>query len=231
MWAHYAHNHQGFAIEFNEVKLAQLFPNSGFGDIDYRDAPEESLTEMLYRASMIGKPRYLYLLQKGVFSAAYYTKASCWSYEQERRMIARDSETRCIDDIILIDIPRECVTALVCGSNASPETVRNVREKADELGCRYYELKIGKSSATPFFINLDGDTFLFNGTDIEHADQICSICKEPLKVGSEICSLCQIDYVHRISAAERNVFRMLSDRGLLGDYIARMNDISRKTDK
>lgn len=231
MWAHYAHSHQGFVIEFNEAKLAQSFPNSGFGDINYRDEPEESLTDMLYRASVIGKPRYLYLLQQGVFSAAYYTKTACWSYEQERRMIARDSEIRRIDDIILIDIPKECVTALACGSSASPETARKVREKAAQIGCKYYELKIGKSSATPFFMNLDGDTFLFNGTDIEHTSQICDYCKEPLTAGLEKCSLCQIEHIHKISAAERNVFRMLSDRGLLDDYIAGMNDIGRKTNK
>lgn len=231
MWAHYAQSQQGFAIEFNEAMLAQSFPQSGFGDVDYRDAPDEDLTDMLHRASVIGKPRYLYLLQKGVFSAAYYTKTTCWSYEHERRMIVRESETRRTDDLILMDVPKECVTALFCGSCASPETVRAIRAKADQLGCKYYELKIGRSSAVPFFVNLGGETFLFNGTDVEQTSHICASCREPLAAESEQCSLCQIEDSHRIAAADRNVFRALAHHGLLDEYIAGMNDISRGVHK
>jgi hypothetical protein len=58
MWAHYAQNLEGFVIEFDEVKLVESFPESGFGNVDYRDATDARLTDMLYRASEIGKPRY-----------------------------------------------------------------------------------------------------------------------------------------------------------------------------
>ena len=231
MWAHYAQSQQGFAIEFNEAMLAKSFPKSEFGDVDYRDTPNEDLTNMLYRASVIGKPRYLYLLQKGVISAAYYTKATCWSYEHERRMIVRESETRRTDDLILMDVPRECVTALLCGSHASPETVHAIRAKADQLGCKYFKLKIGRSSAVPFFVNLDNETFIFNGTDVEQTSQICASCKEPLAAESEQCSLCQIDDCHKIAAADRNVFRALAHHGMLEEYITGMNDISRGAHK
>lgn len=231
MWAHYAQSQQGFAIEFSEAMLAKSFPKSGFGDVDYRDAPDEDLTDMLYRASVIGKPRYLYLLQKGAFSAAYYTKTTCWSYEHERRMIVQESETRRTDDLILMDVPKECVTALFCGPRASPDTVCAIRAKADQLGCKYYELKIGRSLAVPFFVNLDGETFLFNGTEVEQTSHICVSCKEPTSAGSEQCSLCQIEDSHRIAAADRNVFRALAHHGLLDEYIAGMNDISRGVHK
>lgn len=59
MWAHYAQNTEGFAIEFDETALAQSFPESGFGDVDYRDTADDNLTNLLYRAFEIGKPRYL----------------------------------------------------------------------------------------------------------------------------------------------------------------------------
>jgi hypothetical protein len=123
MWAHYAQNLEGFVIEFDEEKLAGYFPESGFGDVDYQDVSDAGLTDMLYRASEIGKPRYVYLLRKGVFSAAYYTKATCWNYEQERRMILPDSETRKVDNIILMDVPNDCVTALISGPRSSGETI------------------------------------------------------------------------------------------------------------
>ncbi len=227
MWAHYAQNHQGFAIEFNEAMLKDSFPSSGFGDVDYRDTPEDDLTDMLHRASVIGKPRYLYLLRRGVFSAAYYTKASCWSYEHERRMITHQNETRQADDLILMDVPSECVTALICGPRAEPNTVRAVRAKASQLGCKYFELAIGRSSAVPYLVDLHGHPFVFNGTDIEQASKICISCKEPVAVESEQCSLCQINHSHRFDAASRNVYRALAHHGLLDEYIAGMNDISR----
>lgn len=225
MWAHYAQNLQGFTIEFDEAMLVQSFPESGFGDVDYRDAADDDLTDTLYRAYEIGKPRYLYFLRNEVFSAAYYTKAMCWSYEHERRMIVRESETRRVGDLILMDVPRKCVTALICGSRASGETVRAVRDKASELGCKYFELKIGRSSAVPFFVNSHGEAFIFNSTDIERSSRFCGSCKEPLAVESERCSWCQIDDSHKNEAAARNIFRAYDHYGILGDYLAGMDDI------
>ena len=105
MWAHYAQNSEGFAIEFDESELATAFPKSGFGDVDYRDAPDDGLSDTLHRAYHIGKPRYVYILHTGVFSAAYYTKATCWNYEQERRMIVGENEIRQAGDLMLVDVP------------------------------------------------------------------------------------------------------------------------------
>lgn len=231
MWAHYAQSLRGFAIEFNEAALGHSFPESGFGDVDYSDTPDEDLTEMLYRAYTLGKPRYLYLLRNGVFSAAYHTKATCWSYEQERRMIVPQRETKQVGDLILMDVPRESVTALLCGPRASPETVRAVRDKANQLGCKYFELKIGRSSALPYFVDSNGDAFRFNETDIEPCAQFCKSCKEPLLTRSEQCSWCQIDDSHKMAAASRNIFRVLDKHGLLDDYIEGMDEIGHGADK
>jgi len=227
MWAHYAQNTEGFAIEFDEAALAQSFPESGFGDVDYRDAADDNLTHLLHRAFQIGKPRYLYMLQKGVFSAAYYTKATCWSYELERRMISRLSETRSDSDLILIDVPKECVTALICGARASPKTAQALREKASQLGCKYYELRIGKTSPVAYLVDSAGNAFTFTGTEIEPSAQYCASCKEPLKVEAEQCSWCQIDESHEYEAAQRNIFRALDHAGLLEHYIKDMHEVTR----
>ena len=227
MWAHYAQNLEGFVIEFDEQKLASAFPDSGFGTVDYCDTPHVGLTDMLYRASEIGKPRYVYMLRQGVFSAAYYTKMTCWSYEQERRMIVKEGEIRRFNDIILMDVPKESVKALISGPRASAETIAILRAKATELGCRYFQLKIGRSSASPFLIDSVGDPFVFDGTDIVPSLRSCSSCKEPLSNESKGCSWCQITESHMNDAASRNPYRMFATYDMLDSYIAGMDAISR----
>jgi hypothetical protein len=227
MWAHYAQNLEGFVIEFDEVKLVEFFPESGFGNVDYRDATDAGLTDMLYRASEIGKPRYVYLLRKWVFSAAYYTKATCWSYEQERRMIVQGSVTRRLDDVILMDVPKECVKALISGPRASVDTISALRDKSAELGCRYYQLKIGRTSSAPYLVDSLGDPFVFNGTDIVPSSQYCASCREPLPNKSKECSWCQIDESHMSEAASRNPYRMYAHYGMLDSYIALMDSVGR----
>lgn len=227
MWAHYAQTLQGFCIEFDEELLAQSFPKSAFGDVDYQDTPSVGLTDILHRAYGIGKPRYMYFLQKGVFSAAYYTKATCWSYEQERRMILKEIETRRLDELMLIDVPKECVTGLICGPRASLETLLAVREEANQTGCRYFELKIGKTSPKPFFVDADGDSFTFSGTDIERSDQFCDTCKEPILNAGAQCSWCQINESHEEDAVSRNPYRMLAHLGMLESYIESAEAIGR----
>lgn len=228
MWAHYAQNLQGFAIEINEEVLAQHFKESGFGDVDYRDAPDEDLIEMLYRAYAIGKMRHIYLLRRGVFSSAYYTKASCWKYEQERRMIVRPSDTRRDNNSLLIDIPKECIKSLICGAHASDATKKGVFNKSSELGCNFYEMKIGKSTTEPFFLDSAGHPYSFDGTCIKQSENFCSTCKEPLAINSKLCSWCRINDTHKTDAANRNSYRMLDHYGLLDEYVSGMDDITLK---
>src|SRR5690606_19162845 len=69
MWAHYGRNLEGVVVQVDEQCLSSHFENSSFGDVDYRDGPADELTDLLYRALVIGKPRYTYMLRQGVFSA------------------------------------------------------------------------------------------------------------------------------------------------------------------
>lgn len=229
MWAHYAENFRGFAIEFNESKMAKVFPDSGFGDVDYRDTPDGDLSDLLHTAYERKKPRYVYLLQREVVSAAYYTKATCWEYEQERRMLVREHETRTVEDLILIDVPKECVTGLICGPRASTETVRAVREKAAQLGCRYLDLKIGRTSAVPFFQDSDGQTLTFSGSTIGTSEYSCGSCGEPVANDEELCSWCQITEAHASDAAWSNPYRILDHVGLLDSYLQEMGEVHRGT--
>ena len=224
MWAHYAQNLTGLGIEFDEEKLAEHFPESGFGDVDYRDAPEEALSDLLNHTFVLQKFRYVHMLRQSVFSTAYYTKSSCWSYEQERRMLVDESETRSEAGIILADVPAECVTALICGPRASSETTTAVRERAEQLGCDFYMLRIGRTSPTPYLVDPEGRSHTFGGEIIDPCTAQCASCGEPVGEEDEHCSWCQIDSSHKQEAASRNSFRLLARYGLLEDYLRGMKE-------
>lgn len=220
MWAHYAQDHQGFAVEFSEEQLAKTFPEGNFGDVTYSDTPREGLSDMLHRAYEIGKPRYTYFLRRGVFHAAYFTKTSCWNYEQERRMIVSESDIRKVGPLSLLDVPKDCITSIICGPRASEQMKLALIKKAEEIECQYFELRIGKSSATPYFVDTDGHPFLFDLAEIAPNHQHCEACNEPIAMAAEQCSWCQIDDELRHHVASRNPFRILDHFGLLESYIA-----------
>lgn len=228
MWAHYAENHKGFAIEFSEACFGESFPDSSFGDVTYSDAPSDGLTDMLYRAFKIGKYRYIYFLRLGVYHAAYYTKATCWSYEQERRMVASEKEVRESADLLLLDAPVHCVKSIIAGSRATDATKHALKKRAGQLGCRYFEIRIGKVSATPYFIDAYGHPHAFDGFSLTPSAFFCATCLEPMKADSSHveCSWCRINQQMKEDAASRNSYRMLDGAGLLGSYIEGMDKIT-----
>ena len=94
MWAHYAQNHEGFVIEVSEEKLSEMLPDVSCADVSYSDVPMRDLSSSLRMAYGTSKMRHTYLLRRGVLYAAYFTKTSCWAYEQERRLVAQDEKDR-----------------------------------------------------------------------------------------------------------------------------------------
>ncbi|MET4069611.1 hypothetical protein ABID58_004413 [Bradyrhizobium sp. S3.2.6] len=228
MWAHYAENHKGFVIEFSETSLREAFQDSGFQDVAYSDTPSEDLTDMLYRAFKIGKYRYIYLLRLGVYNAAYFTKATCWSYERERRMVASENEIRDTSGLLLLDAPICCICSIIVGSRATDETKQALLTKSEELGCRYFEIRIGKSSANPYFVDAHGQPYVFDGSTLMPAASACETCLEPMKAETlqAQCSWCRINEQMTHDAASRNSYRMLDRAGLLEGYIQGMDKIT-----
>jgi hypothetical protein len=226
MWAHYAQNHEGLVIEFDEEKLSAAFKQAGFGDVDYRDRADESLSDLLYRAAVTGKPRHTYLLRRAVFSAAYYTKTTCWQYEQERRMLVDLSQTRELNGLMLLDIPKTCVKALIAGPHASQQTIESIKRTASVFGCRYLQLKIGRGASHPFFVDDHGNPFLFNAGEILASQNNCKCCGEPTAENFPECPWCRIEESHRLEAARTNPYRLYHRYGLLESYIEQMNNIT-----
>jgi hypothetical protein len=227
MWAHYAENLTGVVIELNQEALEASFPDSRVGSVDYRSRQDPGLTEMLYRAYEIGKWRYLYLLRQGVFSSAYYSKATCWSYEKEQRLLLRRELLRLsTEPIMLVDVPRDCVSAIICGPRVSPVTIEATREKSQLLRANWYHMMIGRSSAEPYFVDADGLVHVYRKGKITRAKHVCESCKDPIASGRAMCSWCEIDESHEADAAERNTFRILAHFGELEGYIKKMDAVT-----
>lgn len=225
MWAHYANNHSGMVIELSEEMLKTAFPQSGFGNVHYRDTPHDDLEETFSKAHQIGKPRYFHMLHRDVFSAAYYTKTTVWAYELERRMVLDKDEIRWADTLMLMDVPAECITSISVGPRASEDTKRLVATNCELLACDYREMRIGRSSVVPYFIDSSGETLVFYGDKLTISEGSCYSCKEPTSAASGECSWCGIQDSHRQDAAGRNTYRMLDQYGLLEDYIKDMRAI------
>lgn len=229
MWAHYSSNHEGIVIEVDEEKVSKAFPNTGFGDVDYQDAPDPNILELLHHAHATCKPRHVYLLQRAVFSAAYYTKQTCWGYEQERRLLAQDEDVVRMDDLILFRVPNAAVTTIIVGHKATQETKAKVVALATSLGCASLEMRIGHSSLKPYFVDSMGALWVFKDGQLVSHNNSCASCGEPVQAGNDTCPWCSIQQDHDVDAARRNPMRMLSRYGLLEGYYKSMEDIRRSS--
>lgn len=229
MWAHYAKNLEGFVIEFDEEKLTEKFPENGFGDIDYVDGPDPDLSDLLHRAYHLQKPRYMAWLQQGVFSTAYYTKAKYWEYEQERRMIVSEDYIRSEKNLKLLDVPIECVKTIISGPRSDKKLKDKISNICNDMNLRQLEMKIGRSSTKPYFVDKNNNTYNHTGKKIEEQKYKCYKCNEPTNENKNKCSWCKINEYHIKEAIERNPFRILAHYGILEDYLGRVRDIeSRK---
>ena len=217
MWAHYAQNLEGIAIEVDEERLQAAFPAYNFGDVDYRDQADDDLNTLLGHAYMTCKARHTEWLQTGVFSAAYYTKRTCWGYEQERRLVAEEGVID-VAGVMLVPVPYDCITALIVGSRASNETAQRAAELAGEIGCRCFEMHIGRSTSQPYFVDTDGCAHVYVGGEISACEFSCDECGEPVQDNRDECPWCAVRQDHSLEAAQRNPMRILARYGMLRDY-------------
>ncbi|MEJ3646706.1 MULTISPECIES: DUF2971 domain-containing protein [Pseudomonas] len=235
MWAHYASNSQGFVAEINEAAFDKWLKSENsdpsFGDIDYRDTPHEHMQDMLERAYIVSKPRHVGWLRQAIGSTAYFTKQICWSYEQERRLIVdKEIAEEINENLTLLYFPASLITSLVVGAKASQDLKDKVKETSEKIGCSYYEKRIGKSSTSPFFLDKENKTYIFNNVEIIPINERCNSCSEPKKnIDSKLCSWCSINESHKKNAAYRNSFRMLNNAGILEQYLATFNAIGKNS--
>ncbi len=237
MWAHYAGNSSGFVIEIDEEKLKEHLKELNFDehtiieDVKYQDEPDD-INDLLARAYHIGKPRYIYFLQRYIHSSAYLRKQTCWSYEQERRLITSEEALKKINDwLMLLPVPIDCVTSFIVGKNANETLKEKIRQLADQTQTRYLEMVFGRTTTQPFML-LDGkQSHIFKNGEIVPAPSACQRCKEPIMTSEKLCSWCSITDDHRQNATLSNSFRMLQDAGILDQYLSTMHQIGRNSSR
>ncbi|PNG41278.1 hypothetical protein A1354_11230 [Pseudomonas asplenii] len=232
MWAHYAGNSNGFALEIDEGKLCEHLDafaeeEYGFGDIDYQNEPHSNMTNLLAMAARRCKPRDMYFLYTAIRSAAYYTKTSDWSYERERRMIIGEEHLKNIAGNLILFAPKDCIKSVIVGQKARPELKEKIRTITSKIECRFLEIVIGQSSPNPYFKSEKGETLIFDGSEISKTPNFCEDCKEPT-VSEGKCSWCSITRDHEVGASSRNAFRIFHSHGILDDYLAGMDAVRLK---
>jgi hypothetical protein len=224
MWAHYAKNHEGFVIEFDEEILKKHFKDYRFDNVIYKDTKDEELEELLARAHVIRKPRYTHMLHRRLFFVAYFTKNSCWSYESERRMLIDEKETYKIGENIIIDIPYSAVKSIILGARCSKNTSDKIIKMCNNFRLNHYKTRIGKSSTKPYFLTKNGRTSIFKDGCFSVSKNYCTKCGEPTSLKKH-CGWCAINESHIIAAQQKNVYRILASAGILESYIDGMNKI------
>ncbi len=228
MWAHYANNHTGFAIEFDLEKLQQHFVNNPFWGVDYREGPHKSLRDIVQRAAELKKTRYTYDLQRFAFSEAYFSKYAQWSYEEELRFVDTTGVTENIEGNDILYIPMDCVVSVIVGPKSDEALITKSQEVVEEYGLNWYQLTIGKSHPQPYFRSYEGVICTFKDDEIIANDYLCGNCEEPIESENEMCPWCSITEAHEIEAASGNPFRLLHETGQLEGYVRSMDAIHRE---
>lgn len=233
MWAHYANTAKGFVVEIDEDKLKEHYDEVLFiSDVTYSNQPSEHVVPSLLRAVGTCKPRHTFFLHKTIFHAAYFYKQSEWAYEQERRVVVHDDGiVENINGNVILNIPVECVTAIICGENTEKNNSEIASGICKKSGFNFYRSFIGRSYAKKIMIDQEGQAHVFDGDELIVASTICSNCKEPfdyvIESNKKLCSWCSITDLQRYDAALKNPYRILDHAGMLENHIQGMIDISK----
>lgn len=129
MWAHYAQQHEGFVLEFDDQ------------DPWFHRGAEEDDFFHLRQVRYLDPPEPLPTFSQLDTQALPVTKKAIWAYEEEWRMIV---PLRTADRVIgegvgaihLFDLPSSAVRGVILGTHSTPEllsSIRRIREARSEL--------------------------------------------------------------------------------------------------
>lgn len=228
MWAHYAQEHTGFALEFETEELEKSFQNCLIEKVNYRSEPNEILADYLLKASRIGKPRHAAWLMNVTFSESYFSKYVDWQYEQETRFVDNKGFSEDVDGNTILFIPLSCITSIITGSKFPSDKLSTTINKATEYGINWYKLEIGKSYPVPYMKDHSDGTFIFKSNEISEAGYVCESCSEPLISEDDKCPWCKISDSDKLQAAAANPFRILDHYGRLAEYLEEVSKIGQK---
>lgn len=215
MWAHYGKNHSGFVVEFDREALTETIKGSKIAEVAYRDTPDDSILAHIQRASVTGKARHSMFMMDAIIHHAYFTKQTCWSYEQECRLV---NFNKYMSGSIL-EFPTTPIRSIISGTNAGSDFDNKASKMADEIGSKFYKERIGKSYAEPFFIDRGNRTNSHSAGTISQCQFVCEKCNEPTQINEEYCPWCKITESHITDASHRSMLVAIDRSGGLDDYI------------
>jgi len=229
MWAHYAYNSQGFVLEIDEDLLKTHIVDAQISDITYKDEADPEMLYMIQRARVTMKPRHTIWLWQAMMNTAYFTKQTCWNYEEERRVVVEDENVIDEDGNMILYIPVDCISAIISGTRSTEENRIKGKELTDTLSCNYYDMKIGRSSTVPYLLDEDNYAYIYDDGIISLQDMSCAECFEPLQIDDEeTCAWCRINSEDIQNASESNPMNVLAAAGRLESYMQTISDISKK---
>lgn len=120
MWAHYADNHSGFLIVFDE-QHPWFCAKMGYED-EFRHLRKVSYvdrSELRYLADLQGQD-------------IFYSKLADWKYEREWRIIRPLQDSSAVlGDVYLFDLPADSIKGIVTGLHANSESTAELKTILD----------------------------------------------------------------------------------------------------
>jgi hypothetical protein len=148
MWAHYASDHKGFALEFSTKHpwFNQKIPAKDFGELGV-------LGRVTYSKD---RPQFEI---KRLELAAFLTKSEDWSYEQEWRMLLPLSEAGKVISatpyaVHLFDVPPKAISAVIFGAQMSKEDRVHVLKSLEAPALKHVVAKQAVLSSRHFSLEL-----------------------------------------------------------------------------
>ncbi|SRR6266487_4410474 len=164
MWSHYANNHSGLVLAFDETH--EFFRSPRYGQPDDMGSPRR----VTYSSQ---RPRFDPLVDMAVidsmtdeeamsfFDKMFFTKSQAWDYEEEWRMIKGLKQAdRVIENpvgnIYLFAIPPACIASVILGQRMVLETRQHVIEfMSSDKRYEHVTLFQAKSSSDEFAIEIE----------------------------------------------------------------------------
>jgi hypothetical protein len=122
-----------------------------------------------------------------------------------------------ISGLRILFLPKDCVSGIFVGARADADTAKLAKHQASKLGCKYYQMHIGKLTFNSFFVDDKNRPHLFTGGEMQEAEEYCEDCLEPGPCDDFKCIWCSLTDDDKDYAARINPLKMLNAYGL-GDF-------------
>ena len=192
MWAHYCRDAAGICLAVCEEKLVDQFYIAYIHNVEYSDEPARIPVGVIRFAVGTKKSRHTQRVLEIANRAAYFSKRSDWSYEQERRLVVPNDSVKDINGILLANLPSECITAVITGPNTSDELFGICQTWSSQSKVDLLRMHYSNRRFEPYFTS-DTETLCWNEGEFETILHTCCSCGEPVdEEQGELCEWCEV---------------------------------------